>query len=384
MMKSRIAIVLLIALTLLLTGLSVGAKSFLVVAVILLLVVLLSYLSVLRTARTLTIRTQLTEKHVVRGSDVAMEVQVTHKGLMPVAPIQIELLSMPEMPGEVLHLRYAPGKKQTARIWLHAAHVGVCQPGLRRCVVEDLFGLFTYEWKPADVRSDLLVLPQTFDVAALTFAPGDPGMGTMARATEDITSPSDVRGYVPGDPMKKIHWKLSLRKRELLVRRFEEPVLPDALVLMDCSRPPADAEEEAADLQDALLETAASVMVSQEHSDHVVRMPLWGEHPIELEKGMGMPIVLENLARVDFSVADRFERMLTWEMRRIRSVGALVVISARLNGDIVEAIVRMRRMGPVVRLYLITTAPDAPEMMPFIHRLQRAEVEVCYVRPLRM
>lgn len=383
-MRSRIFPVVMSALALLLTGLSTGAKSFLTVAVLLLLLLLLSYLSVLRAAKTLSIQTRLTEKSVVRGSDVALELRVTYRGLMPVAPIQLELLSMPEMPDEVLRLGWAPGRHQTARIRLHASHVGVCQPGLKRCVVEDLFGMFTYEWVPSNVHSDLLVLPQTFEVAALTFAPGDPGMGTMARATEDVTSPSDVRSYVPGDPMKKIHWKLSLRKRELLVRRFEEPVLPDALVLMDCSRPPAASEEEAADLQDALLETAASIMVSQERSDHVVRLPLVGEHPIELEKGMGMPLVLENLARMDFSATDRFERVLTLELRRMRSVGAVVIITARLSGDIVEAIVRMRRMGPVVRLYLITTVPDAPEMMPFIHRLQRAEVEVCYVRPLRV
>ena len=78
-------------------------------------------------------------------------------------------------------------------------------------------------------------------------------MEAMARATEDINSPSDVRTYAPGDPMKKIHWKLSLRKRELLVRRFEEPALPDALVLMDQSAPRAASHEASADLRDAML-----------------------------------------------------------------------------------------------------------------------------------
>lgn len=383
-MKKHIFPMLMVVLALLLTGLSIGAKAFLSLAVLLVLVLLLSYLSVLRAAKTLRIQTRLQEKSVVRGSDATLELRVTHKGWMPVSPIQIELLAMPDMPEEVLRLEHAPGKQQTAHIHLHASHVGVSQPGIQRCVVEDLFGLFTYEWMPTNVRSDLLVLPQTFEVAALTFAPGDPGLGTMARATEDVTSPSDVRAYVPGDPMKKIHWKLSLRKRELLVRRFEEPVLPDALVLLDCANPMAATEEEVADIRDALVETAASVMVSQEHSDHTVRLPLLGEHPMELEKGMGMPIVLENLARMNFSATDRFEQVLTLELRRMRSVGAVVVITSRLSGEVVEAIVRMRRMGPVVRLYLVTMDPDAPEMMPFILRLQRAEVEVCYVRPLRV
>ena len=85
----------------------------------------------------------------------------------------------------------------------------------------------------------------------------------MARATEDISSPSDIRSYAPGDPMKKIHWKLSLRKQELLVRRFEEPAQPEALILMDCAPPMAEDPELAADLKDALLETAASLLAAR-------------------------------------------------------------------------------------------------------------------------
>ena len=81
-----------------------------------------------------------------------------------------------------------------------------------------------------------------------------------------------------GDSLKRVHWKLSARKRELVVRRFEEPVLPEALVLMDCSPPPSWGHPEAeADVRDSLLETAASVMNSQMITDHAVRLPLLGK-----------------------------------------------------------------------------------------------------------
>ena len=38
----------------------------------------------------------------------------------------------------------------------------------------------------------------------------------MKRAMEDPSSPSDFRGYQPGDPLKRIHWKMSARKREIM------------------------------------------------------------------------------------------------------------------------------------------------------------------------
>ena len=116
-----------------------------------------------------------------------------------------------------------------------------------------MFGFFRMKRRPRLKADELLVLPQVFGVEELTFASGDMGLETMARATEDVSSPSDIRAYAAGDPMKKIHWKLSLRKQELLVRRFEEPALPEALILMDCAPPATDDPRLAADLKDTLL-----------------------------------------------------------------------------------------------------------------------------------
>ena len=110
-------------------------------------------------------------------------------------------------------------------------------------------------------------------------------------------------------------------------------------------------------------------------------MPLFGAHPMELEKGMGLPIALESLARADFSDPDRFERALVLESRRLRKVGCLVVISARLNSAMVDIMTRMHHLGPALRFYLITFAPEDSGLMPLISRLQGEGIEVSYVRP---
>ena len=228
------------------------------------------------------------------------------------------------------------------------------------------------------------MLPAVFHTEPLALSPGDPGSDIMARATEDLSAPSDIRNYQFGDPMKKIHWKLSLRKQDLLVRKFDEPVLQDVLMLMDCSRPPSWGHPEAEeDIRDALLETAASIFRDQELTDLSVHLPLFGQHPVELEKSMGLPLILENLARTDFSETDRFERVLLLESRRLRKVGCLIVISARLNSQMVDILIRMRPMGPNIRLYLITFAPEDARVLRLVSRLQQSAIQVSYVTPDR-
>jgi len=43
--------------------------------------------------------------------------------------------------------------------------------------------------------------------------------------------------------------------------------------------------------------------------------------------------------------------------------------------------IRMHRMGPDMRLYLITFVPDDPALLPLIARLRHTGIEVSYVTP---
>lgn len=381
-MKMHLTLPAVVIFALLLAAFSTGSPLFFMAALLLILLIVFGFISVWQASRTLTIQSDLSGKTVQRGDNVILNVVVHHHGLLPIAPILLELSATPDMPETKVRLKDAPGKHQRLTLPFHASHVGVCAPGVKAYTIEDLFGFFSIRRCPEASQGDLLVLPVVFPVEDLLFSPGDSGFETLARATEDVTNPSDVRTYQQGDALKKIHWKLSLRKGELMVRRFEEPVLPEVLVLMDCSQPPTWGHPDAeADVRDSLLETAASVVAHQLHSDHGVRLPLQGAHPVEFEKSMGLPLLLEDLARLDFSETDRFERVLLLETRRLRKVGSTVIVSARLNSNMVDMMIRMRRMGPYVRLYLITFTPDDPKLVPLISKLQQAAIQVRFVTP---
>ena len=383
--QHRIALPVTIAAALTVAALSTGSSVFLAGALLVWLMMTAGFIGVWWAAKTLTITSLLTDTTVQRGEDVALQIGVRYAGFLPIAPLTAEIAAGPDRPAQTLRLSCQPGKEQKLTLNFHAAHVGVTSPGVKKIVISDLLGMFTVEKQPQVQGGELIVLPLPFDVGALTYAAGDSGTESMARASEDVTSPADVRAYQPGDAMKKIHWKLSVRKQELMVRRFEAPVMPDALVLLDCSKPPRTADENAQlDLRDALLETAASVMQQNIQTEHPAKLPIHGDHPIELDKGMGMPVILEALSRVDFTAPDKFDRMLMLEMRRMRKVGCTVIISARLNSRMVDVMVAMRRMGPTMRLYLITFDPNDPAKLPLISKLQSAGIEVCYVTPVQL
>ena len=369
-------------LSLITAALSTGSPLLFLLAFLTVLTVTMCLAGVVWASATMHVSAETSEGTVCRGDDVTIQLRVQHRGWIPIAPVLLELGTTTGEGRREIRLKNLPGRVQMLRMPMHASHVGVFSSGIRSCTVEDLFGFFQRKMIPEDTQYWLTVLPQTFQTEPLAMAPGDPGSEMMSRATEDLNAPSDIRSYQPGDAMKKIHWKLSMRKGELMVRKFEEPVLQEVLILMDCSRPPVLGHLEAeADLRDALLETAASLFSDQIKTEHTVRMPLSGKHPTDLDDRAGTSIVFEALARLDFSSTERFEQAMMMESRRLGKVGCIAVITARLNGAIVDMMIRIHRMGPNLRLYLITFVPDDPEIMPLIGKLRHAGMDVAYVKP---
>ena len=368
----------------LLCALSMGNRTYLLISIIIALAWVFSWASVRMAEKSVKVENALSGVKVNRGDVVAMDIAVSHRSLLPIAPVALRMRATSNTPAGTIHLTQLGKRRQRVTHKFAADHVGAMFPGVDSYVVSDVFGFFKREHQPDMAGQELLVLPVPFDVEPLTFAAGDMGVETMKRAMEDPSSPADIRSWQQGDPLKRIHWKATARKRELMVRQFEEPALPDALILMDTSPPhlsPGVDEARKPFLCDAILETAASVVACQIRQDNNVRMPLVGERPMEYSSRMGLPLLLEELARCTFNETERFERVMMMQLAEMRKNGAVVIITTRLRSEMVDLIIRMKRMGPNVRLYLVTFDPEEAAFLPFVARLQQAYIEVNYVTP---
>ncbi len=368
----------------LICALSMGNRTYLLLAAIIALAWVFALISVRMAEKSVKVSNTLSGLKVNRGDVVSMDISVSHKSILPIAPVALNMRATSNTPAATIHLTQLGKRRQRVVHKFAADHVGAMFPGVESYIVSDVFGFFKRVHEPDLSGQELMVLPVPFEVEPLTFAASDMGVGTMKRAMEDPSSPSDFRSYQQGDPLKRIHWKMSARKREIIVKQFEEPALPDALVLLDTSPPhlsegiPAD---RAAFLQDALLETAASVVSCQIKQDNPVRMPLVGDRPMEYSSRMGLPVLLDELARCTFNETERFERVIMMQMAEMRKTGAVVVITTRLTSELADLLVRMKRLGPNVRVYFVAYNADDGVAAPLVKRLQLSGIEVDYVTP---
>ena len=120
----------------------------------------------------------------------------------------------------------------TARNWL--IHRGGFPLGPTTLTSGDLFGIFRVS-KTFPATSALVVLPMIFPVSEFLSPPGLlPGGKAIRRKSIDITPhAAGIREYVPGDPMKRIHWPTSIRREQLMVKEFEQDPQAEVWLFLD-------------------------------------------------------------------------------------------------------------------------------------------------------
>ncbi len=158
----------------------------------------------------------------------------------PLGKLWIELSNESNMPGAYgSRLLTMVGRRQKrthiARTWL--VRRGGFKLGPTRLVSGDPFGLFRIE-RLFPTEHSLVVLPMIYEISSFISPPGLlPGGQVIRRKALDVTPhASGVREYVPGDPMKRIHWPSTARRGQLIVKEFEQDPQAEVWLFLDAQR----------------------------------------------------------------------------------------------------------------------------------------------------
>jgi len=124
---------------------------------------------------------------------------------------------------------------------LQAVYCGCLQISAESITMTDLTGLFRKRIK-CEARHMVMVLPDGFEMvvrlAENVNALADNDEYSMTRPGSDINEIYAIREYVPGDPIRSIHWKLTEKMDKVMVREFGLPVAKQVLLLFETTIPP--------------------------------------------------------------------------------------------------------------------------------------------------
>ncbi|MDY2625717.1 MAG: DUF58 domain-containing protein [Coriobacteriales bacterium] len=216
---------------------------------------------------------------VQKGAPACCRLVVENRSRIPFSRVELPILVQNLLTGQVerLALSVAVGPRETASasFTLASAVCGrlLCQaPRLR---AYELLGLFRIT-RPCSLERRLSVMPTLYDVALSDVYAASPLSDTVLfsslRKGPDASEVFGLREYQPGDSLRAVHWKLSEKIDELIVREPSLPIDSSLLVFWNKALPMAP-EAQADDVQRPLAADAMAEVVlalCQRLSDNAV------------------------------------------------------------------------------------------------------------------
>lgn len=293
----------------------------------------------------------------------------------------------------------------TARTWL--TRRGGFLLGPTTVTSGDPFGIFRVSQQfPA--KSSLMVLPLLFRVNEFISPPGLlPGGKAIRRKAIDVTPhAAGVREYVPGDPMKRIHWPTSVRRDQLMVKEFEQDPQSEVWLFLDTykgvhfARPQEETESYPIDdllllrrrqvkLQPSSLEYAISITASLAHyfieqrrAVGVVTASYRSYKVIPAERSERQEAkILEELSFLQAESAYTLPSLVTAQMGQLPQGSSAILVTPMIWSELLLAVdsLQRRNLRPVVVLLMAESFGSRMSNEELAQSLTERNVPVCRV-----
>ncbi len=146
---------------------------------------------------------------------------------------------------------------------LNSEHIGNIEFTLEKASFYDFFSMFRLS-KKLNIKRIVPLYPQTVSVSSHirpnNWFVGEADKFSNVKAGDDPSEIFDIREYVEGDKLNKIHWKLSSKTDTFMVKEYSLPVSDNVFIYLDLKA--KDTTDESLGLIDSLLKTYASVSLS--------------------------------------------------------------------------------------------------------------------------
>ncbi|MEL7648114.1 MAG: DUF58 domain-containing protein [Sedimentibacter sp.] len=173
--------------------------------------------------------------------------------------IRNELLQQEQ---ERLFFITAGHSKETVEQVISSKYCGMLRCSIAELRIYDALGLFSFR-KNIDSSYFVAVLPSVYPLMAISSAVLQDIDNNITSRTMKGNDPSeimDVREYRDGDRLARIHWKLSDKYEQLMVKDFCDPISNDVLLLFDLN---SNSDEKISGLLDAVYSISDFLIKNQ-------------------------------------------------------------------------------------------------------------------------
>jgi uncharacterized protein (DUF58 family) len=323
----------------------------------------------------------IARNRTIWGEDLPMEIAVWNDKSIPVPMVSVDdyatrdvvVREQPLVPSQrfglaILRSRWRVGwyERIVRHLTIAADRRGVHSFGPVRITVSDLFG---YDEATAEHEDDVtyIVQPRTLPVRQADERPNPAGeVRSRHSLFDDPALFAGVRPYRWGDPMRRVHWRATVRTGVTLSKRFDPSRERNVLLALDLQTMSGSIWTSDEETVESLIVAASSLSrrtlldgascglaamaLSRKIDTFAFAPPRAGREQLST--------ITELLGRLNTAPSAPFQVLLARLPQRVAPGTTIVVITARDPGPYADVLMRLQRLGYPIQL--IGLGPSGP------------------------
>jgi hypothetical protein len=282
---------------------------------------------------------QIDKKFIIKGDNINYIFMISNEDIFFYPYLSITFFGAESIFAkqfETRNLSLPPLDKKTFTFNLSCKYSGNYEIGVDKIEIEDFLGILKLTYKVPFPLS-ITVYPRVIilDRFRLKTDFVSESYSVLNSKYEDIGALQDIRKYEYGDSLKKVHWKLTAKLNEIMIRKFQSATEASAIVLLDLKKNNYSFEQNTI-IEDMLIESTISVIHYCLYSWIPVNFIYYTNKITDIRANTPFEFqnIYNNLAEIRFSDSYELSEILDVYIKNSIVKTNLLIFTSNLNYDL--------------------------------------------------
>jgi uncharacterized protein (DUF58 family) len=335
---------------------------------------ILSFLLAVISKRRFAVAGGLNVDFIGKGREVSYGLTIENKHFWPCTLVGVQFVGDEiglDVDERQKHFSIGPFGKKQLKFLITGNYRGAYEVGIDDVVIYDFLGLFKFKQKH-DLKNILTITPRILPVIGITLKADsqDEVISKRHMQGEDYSIISELRKYQPTDGYKKVHWKASAKRGELISKNYQES--ERCIVALYVNNITEEgSRREALEIEDKIMEAVVSVIHYCISSSHPVSLNYIGSSPLEFTTDFSY--AYKEASGLPFEKEGGIIPLLDNHMKINKEPMNLLIFSNKINKDLVSTLHLLRMTNNHVLLFLFAPIKDEE-----IRKLELMDIHCIY------
>ena len=241
---------------------------------------------------------------------------------------------------------------------LQCNYRGNYEIGINSVEMEDFFGLFIFKYKIFEPKY-VTVYPKIVYLERFMLKTDfmSESHSILNNRNEDMTTISDVRKYAYGDSLKRIHWKLTAKAQDFMVKKYQSTSETNTLMLLDLHKNTFKSGENII-IEDKVIESIVAVLYYCLYNWIPVNLVFFSGKlmSIQAKNHLLFSEIFEILAKIKFNETVPVKDLLEIYVNNTLSKTNILIFTSNLDYELYNQIYKTSNSGFDVSI--IYTSPE--------------------------